>query len=54
MTFVEKSLKTDSHPPKKFILLASVPFKNDEKCFSFHLKSSLRSQYIEIALTFLV
>ena len=28
------------------ILAAESPFQNDEKCFVFHLKSSLRSQDI--------
>ena len=33
------------------LLATEKPFKNDEKCFSFHLKSSFRSQDI-IILTF--
>ena len=42
-----KELKSDSHPPKKlFYLLQQKPFKNDEKCFLFHRKSSLPSQDI--------
>ena len=38
-------LKSDSQPPpQKNVLFASKkPFKNDEKCFSFQLKSSFRS-----------
>ena len=31
-------------------LLHWKPFKNDEKCFSFHFKSSFRSQNIEVFL----
>ena len=35
--------KSDSYLPKEFVLFAfRKPFKNDEKCFLFHLKSSLR------------
>ena len=42
-------IKLDSHLPKKlFCLLQWKPFKNDEKWFLFHLKSSLRSQDISI------
>ena len=38
-------LKSDSHFPKKLCyLLHWKPFKKDEKCFLFHLKSSFRSQ----------
>ena len=34
-------LESDSYLPKKlFYLLHWKPFKNDEKCFLFHLKSS--------------
>ena len=34
-------LKSDSHLPKKFVLFADWKlFKNDEKCFLFHLESS--------------
>ena len=34
-------LKSDSHFPKKFVSYASIkPFKDDEKCFLLHLKSS--------------
>ena len=37
-------LKSDSHLLKKvFHLLQWNPFKNDEKCFLFHLKNFLRS-----------
>ena len=40
-------LKSDSNLPKKFCyLLHWKPFKNDEECFLFHLKSSFRSQDI--------
>ena len=43
----QQGLKSDSHLPKTFVLFASIKtFKNDEKCFSFHLKSSFRSQDI--------
>ena len=42
-----KNLKSDSHFPKKIVLFASwKPFKIDEKCFLFHLRSSFRSQDI--------
>ena len=43
-------LKMDFYLPKQFILFDSVkePFKNDEKYFLCHLKSSLRSQDIYI------
>ena len=41
-------LKSDSHLPKKSYLLQRYPFKNDEKYFFFHLKSSFRSQDIYI------
>ena len=34
----------DSHFPKKFLL--KMPFKNGEKCFLFHLKSTFRSKDI--------
>ena len=39
-------LNSNSHLPKKKMryLLQWKPFKNDEKCFLFHLKSSFRSQ----------
>ena len=37
--------KLDSHLPKKLsYLLHWKPFKNDEECFLFHLKSSFHSQ----------
>ena len=40
-------LKSDSHLPKQlFYLVQRKPFKNNEKCFLFHLKSSFRSQDI--------
>ena len=43
------NLKSYSHLPKKlFYLLQSKPFKNDENCFLFHLKSSFRSEDISI------
>ena len=42
-----KNSKSDSHFPKKIVLFASwKPFKIDEKCFLFHLRSSFRSQDI--------
>ena len=42
---VQQDLKLGSHLPKKFVSFASkTPFKNDEKCFLFHLKSFFRSQ----------
>ena len=47
--FLNKSLhlKSDSHLPKKmFNLLQWKPFEIDEKCFLFHLKSSIRFQDI--------
>ena len=44
--------KSDSYLPKEFVLFAfRKPFKNDEKCFLFHLKSSLRSQDIYVFVT---
>ena len=48
------SLKLDSHLPKKLVLLLQrKPFKKDEKCFLFHIKSFFRSQDIQIfVLTF--
>ena len=48
-------LKVGLSPSKKkyFYLLEWKPFKNDEKCFLFHLESSFRSPYIKIfVLTF--
>ena len=48
------SSKLDSHLPKKLVLLLQrKPFKKDEKCFLFHIKSFFRSQDIQIfVLTF--
>ena len=42
---VNTFLKSGSHLPKRIVLFASFesPFKNDEKCFLFHLKSSFHS-----------
>ena len=39
-------IKVGSTPPKKNYILCfnEKPFKSDEKCFLFHLKSSFRSQ----------
>ena len=47
---VKVFLKSDSHLPKKrsFYLLQRKLFKNDEKCFIFHVKSSFCSQDIHI------
>ena len=42
----EAVCSSDSHLPKKIVLFASKPFKNEENCFLFHLKSSIRSQEI--------
>ena len=41
-------LKSDSHLPNFVLIFTSNDshFKNDEKCFLFHLKSSFRSQGI--------
>ena len=41
-------MKRGISPSKKkcFICFDENPFKNDEKCFLFHLKSSFRSQDI--------
>ena len=51
MTF-NLALKSDSHLPKKK-LLTSMTALHHEKCFLFHLKSSFRSQDIQIfVLTF--
>ena len=49
-------LKSESHPPKKtmFFLFHRNPFKNDQKCFLFHLKSSFRSQNIKILVLTLI
>ena len=43
-----KLIKVGLSPSKKnsFYLLQQNPFKNDEKCFLFHLKSSSSSQDI--------
>ena len=48
VTFPEVILKVGPSPSKKnsFYLLQWKSFKNDEKCFLFHLKSSFRSQDI--------
>ena len=45
-------LKVRLSPSKKvfYYLLQRKPFKNDEKCFLFHLKSSFHSQDILIFL----
>ena len=44
-----KKLKLDSHLPKKLhYLLHRKPYKNDEECSLFHLKSSFSSQYIYV------
>ena len=41
------TLLAQCHPPNCFFyLLQWLPFKNDEKCFLFHLKSLFRSQEI--------
>ena len=42
------TLKLDSHLSKLFYLLQQKPFKNDEKFVLFNLKSSFRSQDIQI------
>ena len=44
----KEALKVRLSPSKKisFYLLRCNPFKNDEKCFLFQLKSSFRSQDI--------
>ena len=39
-------LKSDPHLQKKKLLDLMIPFKKDEKCFSFHRKSSFYSQDI--------
>ena len=43
---VEVFLKLKAHSHSQF--LVRQPFKNDEKCFLFHLKSSYRSQDISV------
>ena len=45
---VQKVRFSPPPPPKKYYLLHWKPFKSDEKCFLFHLKSSFRSQYIQV------
>ena len=42
----EATLKLGSHLQKKIVLFNWKPFKNDEKCFLFYLKSSFHSQDI--------
>ena len=42
------NLKRDSYVPKTVLLLQWKPFKNNEKCFLYHLKSPFRSQDILI------
>ena len=37
--FLLRYLKSESDLSKKFVLFTSTPFKNDEKCFLFHLKA---------------
>ena len=45
--FTGLALKSNSQlPPKIFIFVSMIAFKNNEKCFLFHLKSSFRSQDI--------
>ena len=46
LKWARMSLKSDSHLPKKIYLLNLKPFKNDEKCFLFHFKSSFHSYVI--------
>ena len=47
LDIIELNLKSESH------LFTLKPFKNDEKCFLFHLKISFRSEDIKIfVLTF--
>ena len=44
---IDLSLKSNSHLPKNLCYLFHwKPFKNDETCFLFHLKSSFHSQDI--------
>ena len=43
---LDRFLNSDSHLPKTIVLFASLPFKNDEKYFLFHLKSSFCSEDI--------
>ena len=51
---LQETLKLNSVLPKTiFYLFQSNPFKNDEKCFLFHPKSSFHSEDNEIlVLTF--
>ena len=44
--FLDIPLKTDSK--SETIFDKRKPFKNDEQCFLFHLKSSFRSQDIKV------
>ena len=39
-------LKSDSHLLKKLVFVSMKTFKNDEKCFLFHLERSFRLQDI--------
>ena len=50
-----KQLKVGLSPSKNFVyyLLQWWPFKNDEKCFLFLLKSSSFSRYLHFCLDFL-
>ena len=41
-----KTFKVGLSPSKKNYLLQCKSFKNDEKCFLFHLKNSFHSQDI--------
>ena len=43
-------LKSDSHLQKNFWVICFIEklFKNDEKCFLFHLKIIFRSQDIKV------
>ena len=48
-TYVRKDLKSDSHLPKKMTLFVSLKaFKDDKKCFLFHVKKSFCSQDIQV------
>ena len=47
INFMEAKFKVGLSPSKKrFLFALMIAFKNDEKCFSFHLKSSFRAQDI--------
>ena len=46
-------VKVGLSPTKKFCLLQWKSFKNDEKCFLFHLKSSFCSQDIQVFMSWL-